>query len=371
MNESKYTTYQSLINELTDLADSIQECVSLVQIGSVSHPGLSDLDVIFLYDTHTVDGKSLEKSLKKIRNKYPNIPLDVWHIPFDHFEMYTHIFYVSNVSLLWGQETKKIIETPNDSERIMLFLLQTPVKVLRVSELLSYPESNSRVVLLLLSSLRHSMELSLKSFARETEKIITYNMLIEDLRDEYLTSKINIKAYNHAFNLFSEIWNDLMLDLSGFINKNFPRIKSVPVKDVYHPVSASGICHFKSQGDFAITSKFRPDFPDRFLSGWFGETLFGTSVAELPMEALFFLTNFKNRSESLGRNMFFYNDTIYKEYSEMKNVICDQAEFADKIYTFYKKNCFSKGFPLAHYYDVGISKKIKKIMGKYKTILMY
>lgn len=363
--------YQLLISELIDLAKSIRACVSLVQIGSISHPGLSDLDVIFLYDRSIVNGSKIETYLKTIRNKYPKVPLDVWHIPFEQYGMYQRIFYVSNAVLLWGQDSKKNIESININhiDRVMLFLLQTPVKVLRISELLSY-SSNPRLILLLLSSLRHSIELCIKSFASGTDKIKLYYILIENLRDAYLSNEIDMQAYQHVFNLFSEIWNDLMLEFSDFININLPEIKATEIKDVYHPVSASGICCFKSTGAFTLISKFKPNFFDLFLSKWFGETIFGISIVELPMEALFFLINFKNKSNFLGRNMFFYSTGAIYKYSKINNVRCDQAEYADKIYSFYKKNYFTKGFPVAHYYDVGINKKIKKVMGKYKTVLI-
>jgi hypothetical protein len=389
MNIKKYNI---VIEKIVRFAALHPDCCALLQIGSVKHPGLSDLDFVFVYCCKKIDGKKIEHHLKAIRLNSYGIPLDILHMPIEHLMDFPKIFYINDIKKLWGSIShvpiratpcvkpatnsdeflkRAFLSKPIFENMILAFLLQTPLKITRLTSMLLYPNADPRLALLLLSSLRHSIDIALQSFANTTQEIILFCKKIESLRKNFLVKKVGIKDIYETFVFFTSIWDNLMQTLAGCLRQAFINdLKSYRhIGPVFHLVSPSGICCFKTDKTPYLVKCLEPNCLDKVAVKWTGESLLGFSFVEMPMEALSFLLAIKRFSRSISNQMIFYPGNFLNCIHHFDNQNIRNASLAiDNIHHFYHSSCFKKGFPLAHYYNLGTAKRMKRILSLCKII---
>jgi len=189
--------YDEFLNILISRIDkSITKVLSIYQFGSISTPGISDIDlmVVFKNEAEKKDFFEVNKILDSIVSDFPRFRNIVVHAPFylpeNLFKEFFSHFYITELKHIYGKELNYEIHL-NDIEKILISVEATLSKLIQA--LLAYISKriDLKWVLLRSYSLKHSVNL-IKKFVdvSEFESI----KITSELRD----------MYNKGINIFDE-----------------------------------------------------------------------------------------------------------------------------------------------------------------------
>lgn len=231
INKVPLTTYDKLISTYTDHVKNVPGVKSIVQMGSFTTPGLSDIDLIVIVDNVNPphwDDISIRKLLRD-EEGFEVIVHDVFVYP-EYLSGYIDgLFYIDNKKILFGNPIGEKLPQYKIEELKLILTFEYTVNRLEVLvALTSLPMIKLRDALLFISTLRHTYRLLLNFDIITKEYCDQKIEEIEELRinsinddDELIKEELNqwiIPSYKILFESVNLIGEKL-----GY--KNAPKLK--------------------------------------------------------------------------------------------------------------------------------------------------
>jgi len=154
--------YEDLISTYVEKVSKVQGVISIVQIGSFTAPGLSDIDIILIVDDRhppRFEDISIKKTLKD-KSGAEVIAHDVFIYPASLSKWLEGLFYIDNKKLLFGQPIGGGLSS-DKAEKLKLILSfeYTIHRLETLIALTNMPVVSIRDILLFISTLRHTYKL--------------------------------------------------------------------------------------------------------------------------------------------------------------------------------------------------------------------
>ena len=217
INSVSMSIYEELISSYVERVKNVKGVKSIVQIGSFTTPGLSDIDLIIIVDD-TKAPKWEDISIRKIlkgKKGFEVIAHDVFVYPESLSKYIEGLFYINKKKVLFGKDIGGHL-TVNEVNGLKL-ILSFEYTIHRLQSLImltSLKKTNVRDILLFISTLRHTYTL-LKDFniitKEECDKRINS---IEVLRNSSLNSsstELADELNNWILPSFNAIYNSALL----------------------------------------------------------------------------------------------------------------------------------------------------------------
>ncbi|MEE9338400.1 MAG: hypothetical protein V3U87_09990 [Methylococcaceae bacterium] len=155
-------TYDELIGCYVDIVKKVNGVKSIIQIGSFTAPGLSDIDIIVIVDNKNPP-KWDEISIKKLltnKNGYEVIAHDVFVYPEYLAKYIEGLFYLNSKTILHGKDIGGYLPDSMITELKLIITFEYSVHRLETLVVLtSLSTVHIRDILLLISTLRHTYDL--------------------------------------------------------------------------------------------------------------------------------------------------------------------------------------------------------------------
>jgi len=185
INTVPLSTYEELISLYVDKVKGVKGVVSIIQMGSFTAPGLSDIDIIVIVDEYNLP-KWEEISIKKLlveENGFEVIAHDVFAYPKYLAKYIEGLFYLDRKKVLFGKEIGGYLSSEMiDKLKLILSFEYTVNRLEILVTMTSLPDISIRDILLYISTLRHTYIL-LNSFDIISDKECNSRIVeIENLR---------------------------------------------------------------------------------------------------------------------------------------------------------------------------------------------
>jgi hypothetical protein len=211
------TAYEELISNYVDIVKEVTGVKSIIQIGSFTVPGLSDIDIIVIVDDkNPPDWEDISiRKLLKGQKGYEVIAHDVFVYPEYLSKHIEGLFYIDRKIILYGDDIggQLSVEMVEDLKLILSFEY-TVHRLETLVMLTALTNTNIRDILLFVSTLRHTYMLlaNFKIISRQDcEKRIKE---IEDLRKLSIDNEsydFKNKLNEWALLSFEAIYNSALL----------------------------------------------------------------------------------------------------------------------------------------------------------------
>lgn len=205
------SSYKEIIDNYVEKAGKFEQVSSIIQIGSFSSPGISDIDLIVIIKDSMPFPSWDEISLKEISKNHKDsevVAHDIFVIPESIGQKAEAYFYIDQQNVLkgkplGGQIQKELVEKCKEFLAIeyALFSLDS------IASLLLSAKVDVRNMTLLISTMRHSAVLALNlKIIDEAGKEMLVNR-VEKLRSDILSLKYNEKDFSCLFEKFINLLN--------------------------------------------------------------------------------------------------------------------------------------------------------------------
>tara|TARA_B110000091_G_scaffold214551_1_gene268972 strand:+ start:1719 stop:2810 length:1092 start_codon:yes stop_codon:yes gene_type:complete len=154
--------YEKLISEYTEIVKKVVGVKSIIQIGSFTTPGLSDIDIIVIVEDKTPPKWEDISLLKILKGKegFEVIVHDVFVYPFSLSKYIEGLFYLDRKKVLFGDDIGGLLSVKKiDGLKLILSFEYTIHRLETLLILVSLKKTNIRDVLLFISTLRHTYKL--------------------------------------------------------------------------------------------------------------------------------------------------------------------------------------------------------------------
>ena len=219
--------YEDIIQNYLDVIQGQEGIISVIQIGSFTAPGLSDIDIVVVVDEKDFpawDKISLILNSQDMPHKEV-LMHDIFVIPNSISEYIESFFYVDQQTVLIGDKVGGLIPTEEVSQYKVLIAFEYSVHRLDVlMSMLKKQEISFREVLLFVSTLRHTYrmlsDLGVVDLVEAESKILE----IEKLRKDALRgSTHNLDAWaEESIKLLHMACSILGEKMYGELNTNVP-----------------------------------------------------------------------------------------------------------------------------------------------------
>lgn len=214
-------TYRTYIEKYIRIAKKVKGVIAIYQMGSVSTPGISDIDLIVIVEQKFNPYEYQKLSVKNVfkEDSIANYLFihDVIVIDSESFKDMEYINYSSNLKLLYGEELS-VNKVSEEEKKILGFAISIDFLIMRLHQF-EYLNKNNIFLLrgnmVRASSLRHTATIAKNlgldfdtSILEETKKI----------RDNWFETKDEnslIEYYHNSITFF----NDIVLHLNQYFNK--------------------------------------------------------------------------------------------------------------------------------------------------------
>ena len=232
------SSYKEIIGNYVEKVGKLEQVSSIIQMGSFSKPGISDIDLIVTIKDNLPFPSWDQISLKEISKSHKDreiIAHDIFVIPETIAENAEAYFYIDQQIILKGDRLGGKISADVAKKCKEFLALEYAVFSLdSIAGLLLSSSAKLRDVVLLISTMRHSASIAfdLKIIAQE-EKIALIQR-IEKLRTDVLSSNYSVEELSYLFEKFINLLNctvrelskSLTLEIENRNTKRFWRINS-------------------------------------------------------------------------------------------------------------------------------------------------
>lgn len=202
INKVSLSIYDDLISAYVEKVKNIKGVKSIIQIGSFTAPGLSDIDIIVIVDDKNPP-KWEEISIKiLLRDKegFEVVAHDIFVYPESLTNYIEGLFYIDRKKVLFGNDIgNKLSEKKIDELKLILTFEYTIHRLETLVILTSLPSVNIRDILLFISTLRHTYKLlhdfdiiSLREKDKRISQIEELRILSLDNEKKELREKLNV-----------------------------------------------------------------------------------------------------------------------------------------------------------------------------------
>ncbi|QMU64034.1 MAG: hypothetical protein GKR88_06830 [Flavobacteriaceae bacterium] len=193
VNAVPLSIYDDLISTYMDQVKKIEGVLSIIQIGSFTAPGLSDIDIIVIVDDINPpnwDDISIRKILKQ-KKGYEVIAHDVFVYSKILAKYIEGLFYIDRKKILYGDDIGgHMTDDKINDLKLILSYEYTIHRLESLSAMLSMRKNHVRAVSLFISTLRHTYKLlsdfNIIPFQESKRKIAE----IETLRKQAIAVKL-------------------------------------------------------------------------------------------------------------------------------------------------------------------------------------
>lgn len=205
VNSVSLKVYDDLINLYVDKIKNVVGVKSIIQIGSFSTPGLSDIDIIVIVDDFNPpkwQDISIKNNLKGEKG-FEVIAHDIFVYPYSIIRYIDGLFYIDQKKLLYGEDIGGgFSHNEINYLRLILSFEYTVNRLESLVMLTSLKRVHVRNVLLFISTLRHTNKLLCDFNIITKNELIKRNSKIEFLRKSFID--------NTSSNLFEDL-NSLII----------------------------------------------------------------------------------------------------------------------------------------------------------------
>jgi hypothetical protein len=227
INEVPLATYDKLISSYVNIVKKVKGVKSIVQIGSFTAPGLSDIDLILIVDDFEPPNWD-EISIKKILKGqigYEVIAHDIFVYPESLSDFIEGLFYLDQKKVLFGNDFGNKLSEDKINELKLILTFEYSVHRLETLVILtSLQDIAIRDILLFISTLRHTYILlnhfniiSVKECNSRIEQIESLRTLSINNDSSNFKNELN----NWIIPCFESIFNSALLlgEKLGYISK--------------------------------------------------------------------------------------------------------------------------------------------------------
>ena len=217
INAVSLSVYDKLILKYVNIVKKVKGVVSIIQIGSFSAPGLSDIDIIVIVDDNDPP-KWKDISILKILGQEEGaevIAHDVFVYPKSIAKYIEGLFYLDRKKVLFGDDIGEYMteEKINDLKLILTYEY-TVHRLESLIAMLSIKKNHIRSILLFISTLRHTYKLlsdfNIISVEESEQKIIEIEVLRKKaIENRYETLKAELN--NWILPSFTAIYSSILL----------------------------------------------------------------------------------------------------------------------------------------------------------------
>lgn len=224
-------TYNDLIQAYVTAVSKIKGVVSLIQLGSFTTPGLSDIDIIVIVEDQNVprfEDISIKKNLHD-KVGYEVIAHDVFVYPESLAGYLDGLFYIDRKKILFGKDViTKLSKEQNLKLKSILSFEYAVHRLEALTALTALPKTNTRDLLLFISTLRHTLRLLAEFNLITIDRCEKEIDQIEDLRRKSVNTPLEdykediqqwiIPAFELIFGGVNLLGNQLGYSSDGEVN---------------------------------------------------------------------------------------------------------------------------------------------------------
>ena len=217
------SAYDDLKEKIVSELKSLSQVKSIYQMGSVKEPGISDLDIICIFEENSICNINLRQELSGDEKKI--LTHSLFGIESNYFEQALNYNLISNLNLLYGDNLNldSSLKTTNNKIEKQIALEYMLRMYLSLSEQVKYGVIKLRSFLLLGKAIAFDLELlSIKS-----GKLYELVKKILDYRSTWFA---NIPSPKQLEDLIISFLNELELILKEELNKNHFHLPTDTVK---------------------------------------------------------------------------------------------------------------------------------------------
>jgi hypothetical protein len=213
--------YEAILARYVEVVSQLKQVVSIIQIGSFTTPGLSDIDLILVLDVNLPFPKWEEISIKSICGRMPGnevIAHDVFVITEFMAQKAEAYFYIDNQNVLYGSRVGGVLNPIRIKGLKSLLAFDYAIFSLETISVILLSENVSlRRLALLISTMKHSLNLSFSLGIIEKEYKLKLIKEIKDFRNTVVADCVDVRD---AHNLICEYVNLLGASISVLNKKN-------------------------------------------------------------------------------------------------------------------------------------------------------
>lgn len=225
----KKKIYYNYIEKYVDTVKKIEGVISIYQMGGITNPGISDIDLIVVVEDHF---KVSEYNKLSVRKVFTNDTIanylfihDVVILDINSFINVEYIGYFSGLKLLYG-ENIKINKLNNIERKVVQFSIISDFIISRLHQFERFKMNKVFMVrgnIVRGSSVKHSLNL-----AENLGIKIDYSLLTEEIKNvrENWFYKQDIDEVKKLFHTCKTYFYRLILEISNFYNNEFLLFKA-------------------------------------------------------------------------------------------------------------------------------------------------
>ena len=224
LNPVPLSSYKEIIGNYVDKVGNLEQVSSIIQMGSFTAPGISDIDLIVVIKEGMPFPGWNEISLKNISKNHKDaevIAHDIFVIPESVAKNAEAYFYIDQQIILKGERlggylSKDIAEKCKEflAVEYAVFSLES------IANLLLSTAVELRSIVLLISTMRHSARIAFDLRLINTEDKNTIIKSVEELRNKAISKEYFLHDFSHLFERFINLLNDTILAVSKSLNRD-------------------------------------------------------------------------------------------------------------------------------------------------------
>ncbi|MEO6837523.1 MAG: hypothetical protein ABI261_04810 [Ginsengibacter sp.] len=245
------SSYEEIIKNYVDKVGNLEQVSSVIQMGSFTTPGISDIDLIVVIKDGMAFPDWKDISLKNISKDHKDaevIAHDIFVIPEFVAQNVEAYFYIDQQNVLKGKQLGgNISQGIVDKCKEFLALEYAIFSLDSIASTLLNPAADLRSTILLISSMRHSSKIAfdLKIINNDYKNEIKNR--IEKLRSDVISNEYSVEDFSY---LFENFINLLSSSIEKLLKNATDHIASGKLKNSWIVNPKTAMVGVKKEEDF-------------------------------------------------------------------------------------------------------------------------
>lgn len=216
--------YEEYIDKYVRRVKSVKDVVSIYQMGSISNPGISDIDLIVVVENNF---NVVEYQKLSIKNIFKNDNIanylfihDVMIVDKESFKNIQYINYCANLKLLYGKEIE-FLSISKEESKVVQFSIIVDFIISRLHQFENFKQNKMFLVrgnIVRASSLKHSIKLAENIGMEFDVNDILEDMM--DIRNNWFENE-DINKVKEYFNESIKYFYELVLSCAEYFEREF------------------------------------------------------------------------------------------------------------------------------------------------------
>lgn len=218
------SSYSEIINNYVNKVGRIEQVSSIVQMGSFTKPGISDIDLIVTLKPDMPFPRWTDISLKEISKQHKDAEIlahDIFVIPENIAQNAEAYFYIDRQNVLKGKRLGGSLSSDITNKcKEFLAIEYGLFSLAAIAGLLLSDEVSLRNMILLISSMRHTSTIAFGLKVISEDEKNSHIQQVENLRSEILDSKYSLTDVGDLFEKFITLLNQTIAEIAERLSKN-------------------------------------------------------------------------------------------------------------------------------------------------------